>query len=119
MRMAANHLRIHITAHICHGKFARIGGDLALQNHLQKNIAQLFTKMRRVVLFDSIDSLVRLFDHVAGDGFMGLLAVPRAAVRSAQSSYGINESSKRFTCQWRTRGALLRFPCARLTVFAH
>ncbi len=46
--MAANHLRIHITAHIRHGKFARIGGDLALQNHLQKNIAQLFTKMRRV-----------------------------------------------------------------------
>lgn len=85
--MAANHLRIHITAHIRHGKFARIGGDLALQNHLQKNIAQLFTKMRRVVLFDSIDSLVRLFDHVAGEGSW-VCSRPTGTVRSAQSSCG-------------------------------
>ena len=119
MGVSADHLLVHVVAHVGHRELAGIGGNLALQNHLQKNIAQLFTKMRSIVLLDGVNGLVGLFDHVAGDGFMGLLAIPRATARGTQSSYGVYESSELVTCQRRTRGALLRFPCARLTVFAH
>ncbi len=91
MRMAADHLLVHIAAHIGHGELTGIGSDLALQHHLQKHVAQLFAQVGNVALFDGVHGLVGLFDHVAGNGGVRLLAVPRAAVGSAQGGDGIDE----------------------------
>ena len=67
--------------HVVDVKLAGVGGDLRVEKDLLKHVAHLFAGVGRVVGLDGVDGLVCLFDHVLGDGAVGLLAVPRAAVR--------------------------------------
>ncbi len=108
MRMTTHHLLVHVSRNIIDGKQARVSGNLALQNHLKQNIAQLLPQVSHIAGFDGVDGFVSLFNHVVRDGSVRLLAVPRASVRRAQCRNrghkliercmidGITRPSKRF-----------------------
>ena len=87
VRMAADHLRVHVVDI----ERARIGRYLALQHHLQQHVAQLLAQVRRVAGLDGVHRLVGLLDHVMRDAPMRLRAVPWAPVRSAQCGDGGHE----------------------------
>ena len=82
--MPANHLFVHVRGDVVDGEPARVRRDLALQHHLQKDVAELFPQMHGIVGLDGVHGLVSFLDHVMSDGGMRLLAIPWAAVGSAQ-----------------------------------
>ena len=67
MRMAAYHLGVHVGAHVVDCELPRIGGDLALEHHLQKHVAKLFTQVGDVLFLDRANGLVGFLYHVVGD----------------------------------------------------
>ena len=67
MRMAAHHLGVHVGAHVVDCELPRIGGDLALEHHLQKHVAKLFTQVGDVLFLDRANGLVGFLYHVVGD----------------------------------------------------
>ena len=89
--MAANHLGIDVGAHVVDRELARIGGNLALEHHLQQHVAELLAQVSHASLLDGIDGLVRFFDHVVGDGGMRLGTVPWASAGCAQGRNGVDE----------------------------
>ena len=93
--MAAHHLRVHVGAHVVDVELARICGDLAVQHHLQKHVAQLFAQMHHVARLDGVNGLVGFLDHVVRDALVRLLAIPRTAVRRAQRRDGGDELVER------------------------
>ena len=67
MRMAAYHLGVHVGAHVIDCELPRIGGNLALENHLQKHVAKLFTQVGDVLFLDRANGLVGFLYHVVRD----------------------------------------------------
>ena len=84
MRMAAHHLRVHIGAHVVDREFPRIGGNLALEHHLQKHVAKLFAQVGDVRFLDCANGLVGFLYHVVGNRCVRLLAIPWTAVRGPE-----------------------------------
>ena len=67
MRMAAHHLGVNVGTHVIDCELPRIGSDLALEHHLQKHIAKLFTQVGDVLFLDRANGLVGFLYHVVGD----------------------------------------------------
>ena len=82
---------VYLAAHLVDVELAFVGGDLRLEHHLHEHVAQLLAQVARGGPLDGVDGLVGLLDHVLGDGGVGLLAVPGAAVGLAQLPYGAHE----------------------------
>ena len=95
VRMAADHLLVHVGAHVVDVELAGIGSYLALQHHLQQHVAQLLAQVRDIGGFDGVHRLVCLFDHVVRDALVRLRAIPRASVRRAQRGDGGDELVER------------------------
>ena len=55
-----------------------------MENHLQKNVPQLFAKVLGLAFVYRLADLVGLLQHVAPDALVGLLPVPGAALGGAQ-----------------------------------
>ena len=91
MGVAADHLLVHVTAHVRDVKLARVGGYLRLEHHLEQHVAQLLAQVRHIARLDGVYGLVGLLYHVVRDGLVRLLAIPGAAVGGAQSLDGGRE----------------------------
>ena len=60
-----------------------------MEHHLQQHIPQLLPKEDRILLVDSLYSLVGFLNKVAPDALMGLFPVPRAAIFAAEDLHNL------------------------------
>jgi tRNA1(Val) A37 N6-methylase TrmN6 len=86
--MAAPDFSVHPGDHIRHAKLARLGGNLGVEQNLQQQVAKLLRRVGRIVLVERLERFVGLLEQIAADGFVRLLAVPRAALGRAPGSGG-------------------------------
>ena len=91
MLVAANQLVSLLAGHIVDREQALLGGHLAVQQHLQQQIAQFLAHLGDVAILDGIQKLAGLLDQVPLDAVVGLGAIPRAAVRGAQPPDDLNQ----------------------------
>jgi len=63
VRMAADHLRRHVGAHVLGGELALLGGDLGVKDDLQQEVAQFLAQRRRLGAIESVEHLVGLLEQ--------------------------------------------------------
>ncbi len=95
VRMAANQLGVQVRGNILDGEITRLRGHLGIEEHLQKQIAQLVLQIGPCAALDSIEDLVGLLQRVSFDGVEGLLAVPGTAARTSKTRHNRNCFSER------------------------
>ena len=66
-------------------------GQLRREHQLEQEVTQLDRHRRHVALVDRGTDLVRLLDQVGAHRFQCLLAVPRTAIRGAQTGDELDE----------------------------
>ena len=79
MGMPADHLRGDGLHHIGKSELSGLLGHTCMEDHLQKQVAQLVLQIREVAALDGVHNLIGFFDGVGGDGREILLEVPGAA----------------------------------------
>ena len=55
-----------------------------MKNDLQQDVAKFLLELVGFARVERVESFVAFFNEIVADGLVGLLAVPRAAVRAAQ-----------------------------------
>ena len=83
--MAAHDLRGEPGLHVGQVEDAGLGGELGVENDLEEQVAELIGEGGRRAVGQRIVDLVRLLQEVAPERLVGLLPVPRAAVRGTQA----------------------------------
>ena len=66
-------------------ELALVGGDLRVQHHLEKNVAELLSKPGDVIGLYGVDRLVGLFHHVLRDRLVGLSPGPTGTLRESEA----------------------------------
>ena len=66
MGMAPHHLLIDGRTHVVYGELARLGCDLALQNHLEQYVAELLFDAPGIPRLDRVGRLVGFLHQVLG-----------------------------------------------------
>src|SRR5712692_4561083 len=94
MRMAPDQLVVNLANHVGHREAALFPCDLRMKNYLEQQIAHFLGKLGVVSAFQSFQNFVGFFDEVGSQRLMGLLAIPRASPRRAQSGLNSNELFK-------------------------
>ena len=79
----AHELLADAAHHVIEREVALLLGNLRLKIHLEQQVAKLFAQRVHVILVEGIKNLGGLFEQVLLKGSMGLLLVPRTAVRGA------------------------------------
>jgi len=64
VRVAAHHLGNEALKHVRHGEFAAFRRNLAVKDHLEQQVAELFLQVRAVVGLQRFEDLVGLLDEV-------------------------------------------------------
>ena len=77
-------LEIHAVHHVICGETALLLFHHGMEHHLKQNVSQFLAHTGDVVPVNGVQRLVGLFQKIPADGLMGLLAVPRTALRGAQ-----------------------------------
>ncbi len=78
--MAADHLVVNALDDVGDVEVARLGGKLRVEHDLEQKIAQFAGEFGRDARVESVEDFVGLFDKIGAQRFVGLLAVPGAAV---------------------------------------
>ena len=99
--MPPHQLAVQMVQHVGNGEMAIVGGHLRVKEHLQHQVAQFLGQMRPVAALDGVEDLVGLFQRVFADGIEGLLAVPGAAVGSAQPRHDLDRLGKQLSSSLR------------------
>jgi hypothetical protein len=84
VRVPAHHLVGHPGDDVGDGEAPLPGGDLRMEDDLEKEVAQLARQLGVVPFVDGLEDLVGLLDGHGLEALVGLLAVPRAASGRAQ-----------------------------------
>ena len=84
MRVAADDLGGDRGLDVGQVEDARLGRQLRVQDDLEPQVAELAGERRRGPRLERVVDLVGLLEEVLAERGMGLLAIPRAAVRLAQ-----------------------------------
>jgi len=84
MRMPPHQLAVQVAQHVGNGEMPLVGRHLGIEQHLQKQVAQLLGQVRKIPPLDGVEDLIGLFQRVLADGIEVLLAVPGAAIGSPQ-----------------------------------
>ena len=84
--MAANELLDGPAGDVVDGEAARVLGDLGVEHHLDEQVAELVAEPAGIAGVDGLEDLVGLLEELAPQGLVGLLAVPRAAVRRPEAA---------------------------------
>ena len=92
MRVPAHQLVGDAGERVGDGEVSRLGLELRHEDGLEEEIAELLAERRVVVAVDGLEHLVGLLEHVRLQRVDGLLAVPRAAVRSPKRGHDVNEA---------------------------
>ena len=78
MRVPAGHLLENPLQDRCHGELTLLLSYLAVEDHLEEDVSQLFDDVVGLALVQGFDRFVGLFDQVRLEGGGRLLAIPRA-----------------------------------------
>ena len=62
-----------------------LGRHMNLEYDVEEDVAKLLGQLRGLALLDGLDQLVALLQELFLEGFVGLLAVPRASVGAAEA----------------------------------
>ena len=84
VRVAADDLRGERGLDVGQVEDAFLGGELGVQDDLQQQVAELAGQLGGRAALERVVDLVRLLEQVVAQRGVGLLAVPRTAVRLAQ-----------------------------------
>ena len=87
MRMAANEFFGDAPGYLLEIKRAALAGQLAVENHLQQQIAQFLGHFLIVARLDRVHQFVDFLDGVKAEGHVVLLAVPGAALRGTEPGH--------------------------------
>src|SRR5437762_14127822 len=90
--MPAHQLVGHGPQRIGDREVPRFGIDLREKHRLEDKIPQLFGEGGMIVPVDGIEHLVGLLEHERLQRIDGLLAIPRAAVRTAKPGHDLDEA---------------------------
>src|SRR5581483_513239 len=88
MGVTPNEFAIDLLKNVSDGETALLARELCVQVDLKQQIAQFLGEMLQVVLLDCLDHLIRLFDDIARQAQMCLLAVPGASIGLAAQAHG-------------------------------
>ena len=81
MRVAADDLRGERGLDVGQVEDSVLGGELGVEDDLEQQVAELLGQLRRRPGLERVVDLVGLLEQVLAQRRVGLLAVPRAAVR--------------------------------------
>jgi hypothetical protein len=85
--VAANHFVVDFADNVVDGEAALLGGDLGVEEDLEKEVAELLGEFGVVGGVEGVEDFVSFFDEVRAEGGVGLFAVPGAAAGSAEASH--------------------------------
>src|SRR5262249_10248498 len=94
MRVPSHELRAEPFHHLVNTKSLFFFGKAAIENYLEKKVAQLFFEPAVVAGVDGVNHLVRFLQEQALNGIVVLGAVPWAALGAAQAIHEFNELGK-------------------------
>ncbi len=85
VRVTPDHFFVHFTDHVADGEAAFFCRDLRVKHDLEQKIAHLFGEFVVVAALERVQNFIGLFNQIGPERRVGLLAIPRAAVRSAKT----------------------------------
>jgi len=88
VRMSAYHLLVYLAGDVVEREFSGLGGHLSMQDDMEKQVPQLLPEVGVILAVDGLQEFADLLDQAVADRAVGLLAIPGAAVRGAQSGGG-------------------------------
>ena len=86
MRMTAYQLVPQLLHHLVDGKGALFRADLAMKQHLQEHVPQLFLQFAKIAPIDGVQRFVGFLDQVGLQGFVRLLLIPWATPRAPEAA---------------------------------
>src|SRR2546423_9479432 len=95
MRMAADQLLADVLCHFVEIERAAFSGKLAVENDLEKQIAELFEQLLVIVPFDGIEQFIDFLNRVPAESLVRLFTVPWATGFAAQPSHDRDELVER------------------------
>jgi hypothetical protein len=84
MGMAAHEFLANFVGNRIEIEPAFFDGDLGVENHLKKEVAEFFAEIGVVLEVDGVNDLVRFLQKACTQGGVGLFPVPWAAIGSAK-----------------------------------
>ncbi|MNR36035.1 hypothetical protein D3C85_1539230 [compost metagenome] len=103
MRMAEDQLVIQTFNDVVDIKGSKLLFHLGMEHNLKQQVAKLLLHMIRIILIDRFKHLIGFLYEILAEGFMGLLAVPGAALRTAQNIHNFMQTGKAApSCRLRT-----------------
>ena len=87
VRVAADQLTVQPGDHIRNGEVTRLARHLRIKEHLQQQIAQLLAKVGPIPPLDGVEDLVAFLQRIFPDAVEALLAIPGAAIGTAQPGH--------------------------------
>ena len=95
VRMPANELFVQASRDLARVERSLLARELRVQGDLQQKVAKLVSEASRIARVERGEGLVRLLEKVRTQRFMGLLAIPRAAVRCSEPLDDARQGAKR------------------------
>src|SRR5215469_2307161 len=83
--VAADHFFVDFADHVGDREARFFAGNLGMEKHLEQKVAQFFGQLGVVGGIEGVEDFVGFLDEVGAKGRVGLLAVPRATARSAET----------------------------------
>ena len=107
--VTTNHFLVNFADDVVDGETAFFTGDLRMEEHLEKEITEFIGEFNIVGGIERVENFVSFFDEIGAKGGVGLLAVPRAATRGAETSHDGNEFGESGTGVGDARCGLITF----------
>jgi hypothetical protein len=89
--VAADEFFVHFAGDVVEGEVVVFLGDLGVEEDLDEDVAEFLAHVGEVVLVDGFEEFADFVDEAAGEGLVGLLDVPGAAVGGAEAGDGFAE----------------------------
>jgi len=102
--VAADHFVVDFADDIVDGEAAGFGGDLGVEENLEKEGAEFFGEFGVVARVEGVEDFVCFFDEIGAKGRVGLFAVPGTAAGGAETGHDSGEFGEGGTGILRARG---------------
>src|SRR5450432_1755119 len=106
MRVPPGQLLVDGIERVVDAEQVLLRGHLSIENSLQEEVAEFFGQAGPIAPVDSVQHFVRLFEREGFDAVEGLLAVPRAAARRAQTCHDSDQLFKLLASGFHCGGAV-------------
>ncbi len=84
MRVPSNQLAVEMIEDLGNCEVAFVRRHLGVKKHLQQQVAEFFSQVRKVAALDCVEDLIGLFEGVFANRVEGLFAVPGASTGRPQ-----------------------------------